>query len=244
MKEKRMADRKNPESTRNTMEQDAPASRRDALKAALAATGAGVAAAALPGRAAEARGGVGHGPGAANTVEFRARFAQSGPSGESFVGYGYLIRIEGSADADLFSGAVRNDTTALFTAYAEGSLVQRVLDQSVHALDIEGTLTVYHRASAGASFADPGSFKVGVPVARYDLTLQDILTVFAPAKGIPTLTGAMEQTLAAPFGGTRAGRRLGRVGNSARLFATGLGSLVDPVTLNAQLEMAGNWVDG
>jgi predicted PhzF superfamily epimerase YddE/YHI9 len=31
------------------------------------------------------------------------------------------------------------------------------------------------------------------------------------------------------------------VGTRLRMFATGLGTLTDPVTLNAQLEIAGNW---
>ena len=87
-----------------------------------------------------------------------------------------------------------------------------------------------------------GLFQVGTPVARFQLSLQDILTVFLPARGIPTLTGAMHQTLAASLAGPVAGRRFGHIGSRARFFATGLGDLVDPVTLNAALEMAGNWV--
>ena len=90
--------------------------------------------------------------------------------------------------------------------------------------------------------AVPDSFQVGTPVARFQLSLQDILTVFLPARGIPTLTGAMHQTLAASLAGPVAGRRFGHIGSRARFFATGLGDLVDPVTLNAALEMAGNWV--
>jgi hypothetical protein len=186
---------------------------------------------------------VGEAEAPANAVEFRARFVQTGASGEDFAAYGYLTRAAGTNVADLFwGGSPLNETTALLTAYASGTLARRVLDQSVHSLDIEGTLTIYQRAAPGASFATPASFQVGEPVARFDLTLQDILTVFAPAKGIPTLTGGMSQTLAGKLAGTPAGRRFGHRGSRARLFATGLGTLVDPVTLNAALEMAGNWV--
>ena len=83
------------------------------------------------------------------------------------------------------------------------------------------------------------SFHDGIEVARFAMTLQDILAVFTPGRGIPTLTGDMRQTSAERLAGTR--RRVGRIGTRTRLFATGLGTLVDPVTLNALLEMAGNW---
>ena len=55
---------------------------------------------------------------------------------------------------------------------------------------------------------------------------------------VMTLTGEMVQTLAArmPHGGV-----FGSKGTVLRMFATGLGHLVDPVTLNADLEIAGNW---
>jgi len=185
---------------------------------------------------------VGEAAAPANAVEFRARFVQTGASGEDFAAYGYLTRAAGAGAGDLFWGSTFNETTALLTAYAAGTLSRRVLDQSVHSLDIEGSLTIYQRAAPGASFGTPASFQVGVPVARFDLTLQDILTVFAPAKGIPTLTGGMRQTLAEKLAGPPGGRRFGHTGSRARLFATGLGTLVDPVTLNAALEMAGNWV--
>jgi predicted PhzF superfamily epimerase YddE/YHI9 len=82
---------------------------------------------------------------------------------------------------------------------------------------------------------------VGTPVARYDLTLQDVLAVYATAKGLPTLTGDMRQTAADALSGPLSGFRFGRVGTRLRMFATGLGTLTDPVTLNAQLEIAGNW---
>ena len=78
-------------------------------------------------------------------------------------------------------------------------------------------------------------------LARYDMTLQDVLAVYATAKGLPTLTGDMRQTTAAALSGPLSGSRFGRAGTRLRLFATGLGTLTNPVTLNAQLEIAGNW---
>src|SRR5262245_34191550 len=113
-------------------------SRRQVLTAGLAAAGAasiGVAPAAAAGRpVAETQPGT-------TAAEFRARFAQTGPTGERFTAYGYLTAADGATDGDLFQGAPLSDTTALLTAYAEGNLVRRTVDQSVHSLDIEGTLT-------------------------------------------------------------------------------------------------------
>jgi hypothetical protein len=112
---------------------------------------------------------------------------------------------------------------------------------SVHALDIVGTLTVYQRRSPGADFDHPNSFRDGRAVAEFALVLQDVLTVFAPATGLPTLTGDMRQTSAATLGAGLSGMHFGVVKQRLRLFATGLGMLTDPKTLNAELEIAGNW---
>jgi hypothetical protein len=184
---------------------------------------------------------VGTAPRGATAAEFRARFEQTGTTGETFTAYGYLTRLVGASDDDIFQGAVHSEATALLTAYATGSLGRRALDQAVHALDIEGTLTVYQREVPGASFGDPASFQVGTAVARFDLVLQDIVTVFAPQKGLPTLNGDMRQNLARRLEGPLDGKKFGREGQRTRLFATGLGTLVDPVHLNSLLEMAGNW---
>ena len=240
-----MAERNSSGTFRATPDPARILSRRQALTAAGALAAAAVAT--LPAAAqagSDASGGhVGIAPSPANAVEFRARFVQTGSSGEDFAAYGFLTRAEGTSGSDLFAGTTHDVTTALFTAYASGKLTQRVLDKSVHALDIEGALTIYQRVTAGASFALPNSFQAGLPVARFDITLQDILTVFLPGRGIPTLTGAMRQTLADRLlVGPPVGRQFGRMGSRARFFATGVGDLIDPVTLNAELEMVGNWV--
>jgi hypothetical protein len=216
-------------------------SRRQVMTASAVAAGVGVGSVAAPVAAATGVREVSLGERGTTTVEFRGRITQSGPSGQRFTGYGYLIRASHAEESALFDGTPPSESTALLTLYATGDLKARVLDMSVHSLDIAGGLTVYQRSHPGASFNDPASFQVGTPVARYDLTLQDVLAVYATAKGLPTLTGDMRQTAAHALSGPLAGRRFGRVGTRLRLFATGLGTLTDPVTLNAQLEIAGNW---
>ena len=92
---------------------------------------------------------------AATVVEFRGRISQTGASGEVFTSVGYLIRATGARASDMFAGAP-SVATALFTAFATGDLSARVLDQSVHSLDIVGQMTVYQRTSPGADFVEPG----------------------------------------------------------------------------------------
>ncbi|MGZ4467788.1 MAG: twin-arginine translocation signal domain-containing protein [Nocardioidaceae bacterium] len=221
-------------------------SRRQVL--AGAAVAGGVAATGLPATAAAesrsdaaAAGRIAVGPTGTTVVEFRGRISQTGGSGEQFVSFGYLTRVTHARRGDLFDGHPSSETTALLTVYATGDLSARTLDQSVHALDIVGAMTVYQRKQPGASFDHPSSFKEGTAVARFDVRLQDVLTVFATGKGLPTLDGDMRQTRAGRLGDGLAGRRFGRVGERLRMFATGLGTLTDPAKPNSELEIAGNW---
>jgi hypothetical protein len=217
--------------------------RRGVLTGAGLAIAGGVAAtvAGTPAAAEAAEQGVARARQGATAVEFRGRITQSGSSGQDFSALGILTALVGAQLSDLFEGSGTTIGNALFTVTAHGSLVRRVLDQSVHALDIAGVLSVYQRQHGGADFARPPSFSQGTRVAQFDLTLQDVLTVFATARGLPTLTGDMQQTQAGALHGSLSGQRFGIEGQRLRMLAAGLGQLVDPVTLNAQLEVAGNW---
>ena len=215
---------------------------RRRLVAAGVAGGLGVGLATSP-EPADAAGG-GHaatGPQGSTVVEFRGRIDQSGSAGETFTSAGFLTKVTHVRRSDLFDATPHDVSSALLTAFATGDLKARVLDMAVHSLDIVGTMTIYQRKHGGAHFDDPASFRVGDPVARYDLVLEDILTVFATAQGLPTLTGDMTQIRARALSGPLAGLTFGRRGNRLRMYATGLGQLTDPVTLNANLEIAGNW---
>jgi hypothetical protein len=217
--------------------------RRGVLTGAGLAVAGGVAAtvAGAPAAAEAASSGVARAPQGATAVEFRGRITQAGSSGQDFSAQGILTACAGAQRSDLFEGPGTTIGNALFTVTASGSLVRRVLDQSVHALDIAGVLSVYQRRHGGADFDHPSSFAEGTRVARFDLALQDVLTVFATARGLPTLSGDMRQTQAGSLLGSLSGQRFGIVGQRLRMLATGIGQLVDPVTLNAHLEVAGNW---
>jgi hypothetical protein len=219
-------------------------SRRRVLTAGAVAGGAvagltGITAAEAEAEAATGR--VALGPTGTTTVEFRAMIQQTGPNGGDFRSFGYLTRLSHTRPSDLFDGASRSAPDALFTAFATGDLRGRIHESTVHTLDIVGTLTVYQRRRPGADFADPGSFRVGKPVARYEVVLHDVLAVYATGKGLPTLSGDMYQRQADAMTGRLAGRVFGRNGARLRFFATGMGTLLNPDTLNSVLEIAGNW---
>jgi hypothetical protein len=217
---------------------DGRLSRRRVMTASAVFAGAGLAVAPTAAEAATGGQAVSLGDSGTTTVEFRGRVAQSGPS---FISFGYLIRASNADQRDLFSSITDlKESTALLTAYATGNLQARTTDGAVHALDIVGTLTVYQRSSPGANFDDPSSFTVGVQVASYDMTLQDILTVIALNTGLPTLTGDMVQTAAQTLSGPLAGQKFGKKGTRLRFFATGLGNKTDDAP-TAQLVIAGNW---
>ena len=240
-----MAERNSTDSSRSSSDPARVLSRRQALTSAGALAVAGMATSPAVAGAGDDPGGgqVGIARSPANSVEFRAHFTQTGSTGENFAAFGYLTRLAGAADSELYAGASLSEATALFTTFAAGTLSNRVHDASgVHTLDIDGTLTVYQRSAPGATFADPNSFKVGAPVAQFSVTLQDVLTVIMPGKGLPSLNGAMRQTASEKLLTAPASRRFGRTGSRARLWATGIGSLVDPVTLNSIHDMGGNWV--
>jgi hypothetical protein len=215
-------------------------SRRRVMTASAVFAGAGLAVAPAAAEASIGGQAVSLGESGTTTVEFRGRVTQSGTTGQSFTSYGYLTRASHTHQSDLFSSADLSEATALLTAYATGDLRARTTDGAVHALDIVGAMTVYQRSSPGASFSSPASFQVGTAVARYNMTLQDILTVIALNTGLPTLTGDMVQTAARALSGPLAGQTFGWKGTRLRFFATGLGQKTSDAP-TAQLEIAGNW---
>jgi len=213
-------------------------SRRSVLSGAgkVAAAGAAIGAAgalAVPELAAASGSGIAMSPKGTTAVEFLAQIQQSG---DVMVAYGYLTEVAGLSEGDLFTGTP-GEGTARLTAYASGSVGTRTANGAVHNLDIAGELSVYLLPNGGASFGQPDSFRSGTRVARYTLTIQDILTVTAPNTGLPTLIGDLVQTDAASVGGQG---KFGQNGAKLRLLATGIGTRLPPDPPVATLTVAGN----
>ena len=142
-----------------------------------------------------------------------------------------------AAAGDLFAGSPPAVGTALFTAHATGEL-ERPRPRPVRPLpDIVGELTSTAGPHPGPTGWIPAPSQRHL-VARYDAHPAGRARGVRPGDGLPTFTGEMRQTFAG---------RVGRGGGSAASHACcgcsrpGLGTLIDPVTLNADLEIAGNW---
>jgi hypothetical protein len=178
-------------------------------------------------------GGIAVSPKGTTAIEFLVQIQQNGAD---MIAYGYLTEVAGLSQGDLFVGTP-SDTTARLTAYATGKVVGRTTSGQVHNLDLTGDLTIYSLPGAGASFAHPATFKSGSPVARYALTIQDILTVIATDTGLPTLFGDLRQTQASALGSHG---KFGQSGTKLRLQAAGFGTrqVADPPV--ATLTVAGN----
>lgn len=167
--------------------------------------------------------------------------------GEIFTGLGYLTAVAGLDRTILFTGDPRDEAHARYLLTANGQLrtangqhPARSVEGAVHSLNIKGDLAVYYSPSGGAAWSNPAGFSVGIPIATYDLELQDVLTVILPATGIPTLNGVATQT-----GARVKGYPFGRPGMTSRFTATGIGSRSDTGSVDgavATLTVAGSMI--
>jgi hypothetical protein len=204
-------------------------SRRDVLLAGAAVTAGAVA---LPSTAVDAAaddsGGV--------AVTFVGRIDQNALD---LVGYGYPTWIEGVPASALFGeafdlaeAATRLTVTGTFT------LERRAIRGPVFDLDGSGTLEIRLLEAPGASFEDPATFSAGTVVAAYATRLHSTLTVIAPDTGVPVLSGELVQTAADDFSLDGAWYRIGSVGTTLSMSATGLGTRTDAEAPQAFLEIA------
>jgi hypothetical protein len=205
----------------------------------LLAAGGGLAAALVTpvGEAAAANAGPVGEPGAAtNAAEVVAHLVQDV---DAMSGVGYLTRIRGLSDADLFTGT-RDETGARFTFAAQATVGERFLRGEMIAADATGTISFYFDPNGGADFAAPAGFSDGVRIATFRARLQSVLSVIGPLQAVITVDGELVQTGGRAFsvGGRR--HRLGQRGLHLRLVVTGPGRKTDPVVRTATFDVAGH----
>jgi hypothetical protein len=207
-------------------------SRRDVLRAG--AAGAAVAAGAVVLPSAATRAAAEGSDGVA--VSFVGRIDQDALD---LVGYGFPTSIEGipipalfGEAFDLTEAATRLSVTGTFT------LERRAIRGPVFDLDGSGTLAIRLLDAPGASFEDPATFTAGNVVAAYATRLHSTLTVIAPDTGVPVLSGELVQTVADDFSLDGAWYRIGSVGTTLSMSATGLGTRTDAEAPRAFLEVA------
>ena len=101
--------------------------------------------------------------------------------------YGYLTYINGiSGEEAIFNPGPQDETTALFTFYND-AVAERVINNGpIRIINRVGTTTIYLDTTPDGDFANPDSFRDGLPVQTSVFRLQFILD---------TATGAFTATL-------------------------------------------------
>jgi hypothetical protein len=129
--------------------------------------------------------------------------------------YGYLSYIRGLST---FVGPTQNETTALFTFYADAATPRVIADGPLRVITRVGRITIYRDATPDGDFTNPESFRDGTPVLVARLR-QQVVT--------DTVTGAFTTfhqntiVLTRRFPAGRGTVRLGRVGRSFRTYLNG-----------------------
>lgn len=99
--------------------------------------------------------------------------------------YGYLSYVNDVSGEPIFNPGPQNEAKALFTFYSD-TVVERVTNNGpIRIIDRLGTTTIYLDSAPNGDFANPNSFRDGLPVQTSELRLQFVLD---------TLTGAFNVT--------------------------------------------------
>jgi hypothetical protein len=128
--------------------------------------------------------------------------------------YGYLTVVRGIDN--VFSGGPHNETTALLTFFNEATTTESFTDGPLRIVDRNGTTTIYLN-TAPASFANPDSFRSGIPVLTSTLHQQAVNT------GGDTFTAVFANTISSTSAFTINGTTftLGQKGQAFRATITG-----------------------
>jgi hypothetical protein len=158
------------------------------------------------------------------SLEFVGQFQNSAPgvTPATHAHYGYLSYVRG---VSVFRGTTQNETTALFTFFAEAATPRVIPNGPLRIVTRVGKLTIYRDPSTDGDFAKPDSFRDGTPVlvARFR---QEVVN--------NTITGAFttfhQNTIVStrPFAAGRGSVQLGRVHATFRTFFSGHGNMPGP----------------
>jgi hypothetical protein len=143
---------------------------------------------------------------------------QSSPPGvtpATHIHYGYLSYIRGLS---VFTGAAQNETTALFTFFADAATPRVIPNGPLRLVTRVGRLTIYRDPSTNGDFDRAASFRDGTPV---------LVTRFRQQVVSNTVTGSFttfhQNTIVSTrrFAAGRGRVQLGRVGQTFRTFFSG-----------------------
>jgi hypothetical protein len=158
------------------------------------------------------------------SLELVGQFQNSPPgvTPATHIHYGYLSYIRG---LPAFKGATQNETTALFTFYADAATLRIIPNGPLRVVTREGRLTIYRDPSTNGDFAKPESFRDGTPVlvARFR---QEVVNNTVTGSFTTFHQNRIVSTRAFPSG--RGTVRLSRVGATFHTFFNGHGTMPGP----------------
>ena len=158
------------------------------------------------------------------SLEFVGQFENSPPgvTPATHIHYGYLSYVRGLS---VFRGAAQNETTALFTFFADATTPRVIPNGPLRIVTRIGKLTIYRDTSTNGDFAKPESFRDGTPVLVAQFR-QEVVT--------NTVTGSFTTfhqntiTSTRPFPAGRGSVRLGRARQTFHTFFSGHGTMPGP----------------
>jgi hypothetical protein len=159
--------------------------------------------------------------------------------GDAITGYGYLTRIHGLRQADLFRGPSATEATARFTFFSKVQVNARFIRGALVSVDGVGTLTFF-LDSDGADFADPATFSNGSKIATFAAHFHNLLTVVAPNQGVSSIAGELTQRQARTFSFEGRRTRFGHRGLRLHLSVAGPSTRTAPSPPTAFFEVAGD----
>ena len=135
--------------------------------------------------------------------------------------YGFLTVVRGIDN--VFTGSPHNETTAMFTFFNEATTAESITDGPLRIVDRNGTTTIYLNTSP-ATFANPDSFRSGIPVLTSTLHQQAVNT----PDGTFTVVFANTILSTSAFTINGATFRLGQTGQAFRATVTGQSNATPP----------------
>ena len=143
---------------------------------------------------------------------------QNSPAGvtpATHVHYGYVSYIRGLS---VFQGAAQDQSTALFTFYADAATPRVIPNGPLRVVTRVGRFTIYRDASTNGDFARPASFRDGTPVLVAQFRQQVVTDTVTES-----FTTFHQNTIvsARPFAVVSGRVQLGRVRDTFQTFFSG-----------------------
>ena len=158
------------------------------------------------------------------SFEFVGQFQNSPPgvTPATHSHYGYLAYIRG---APAFKASPEDETTAVFTFFADASTLRVIVDGPLRIVTRVGELTIYRDPSVDGNFGQPETFRDGAHILVGAFRQQ---VVNNTVTGSFTTFHRVRITSTRPFQAGRRKLQLGRVGQTFTIAFSGQGNMPGP----------------